>query len=65
MNLDHLHRDIGRLEGQVTALQAKVDAMDSKLDEALKYINRSKGATYVGSAAVSVAVGFLTAWFTR
>ncbi len=65
MNLEQVHRDIGRLEGQVTALQAKVDAMDSKLDEALKYINRSKGATYVGSAALSACVAFLTAWFAR
>ncbi len=65
MNLEQVHRDIGRLEGQVTALQAKVDAMDSKLDEALRYINRSKGATYVGSAALSACVAFLTAWFAR
>lgn len=65
MNLENLHRDIGRLEGQVAALQTKVDAMDAKLDEALKYINRSKGATYTGSAALSAVVAFATAWFAR
>ncbi len=65
MNLEQVHRDIGRLEGQVTALQSKVDAMDAKLDEALKYINRSKGATYVGSATLSAGVAFLTAWLFR
>ncbi len=65
MNLDHLHRDIGRLEGQVTALQSKVDAMDAKLDAALAHINRSKGFTYAGSAVLSSVVALLTAWVTR
>lgn len=65
MNLDHLHRDIGRLEGQVTALQSKVDAMDVKLDEALAHINRGKGASFMVGAGTSAAVAFLTAWFTK
>lgn len=65
MNLDHLHRDIGRLEGQVTALQSKVDAMDQKLDVALGHINRAKGASFVVGAGVSAAVAFCTAWFVR
>ncbi len=65
MNLDHLHRDIGRLEGQVTALQSKVDAMDAKLDEALRHINHSKGIAYVASGGLSAAVAFVTAWLVR
>jgi hypothetical protein len=65
MNLDHLHRDIGRLEGQVTALQSKVDAMDAKLDAALAHINRTKGASFVVGAATSAIVAFCTAWFSR
>lgn len=65
MNLDHLHRDIGRLEGQVTALQSKVDAMDAKLDAALAHINRTKGVSYAIGAAGSAVVAFLTAWFVR
>lgn len=65
MNLDHLHRDLGRLEGQVTALQTKVDAMDEKLDRALAHINRSRGAFFVGGAVTSALVAFLTAWFVK
>lgn len=65
MNLDHLHRDIGRLEGQVTALQSKVDAMDAKLDEALAHINRSKGMAFASGAGISAAVAFVTAWVTK
>lgn len=65
MNLDHLHRDIGRLEGQVTALQSKVDAMDAKLDAALAHINESKGKTYMISAAGSAGLAFIISWFTR
>ena len=65
MNLDHLHRDLGRLEGQVTALQEKVDAMDAKLDTAIAHINRTKGASFVLGAGTSAVVAFLTAWFSK
>ncbi len=65
MNLDHLHRDLGRLEGQVTALQEKVDSMDAKLDAALAHINRAKGASFVIGAGTSAVVAFCTAWFAR
>lgn len=65
MNLEHLHRDLGRLEGQVTALQSKVEAMDAKLDEALAHINRSKGVSFAAGAGVSAVVAFCTAWFTK
>lgn len=65
MNLDHLHRDIGRLEGQVTALQSKVDLMDAKLDAALAHINRARGASFALGAGTSALVAFCTAWFTR
>lgn len=65
MNLEHLHRDIGRLEGRVEALQAKVDAMDAKLDCALASLNRARGAAFAGGTVVSGIVAFLTAWFTK
>ena len=65
MNLDHLHRDLGRLEGQVTALQEKVDAMDTKLDEALAHINHAKGISYILGAGTSACVAFITAWFVK
>ncbi len=65
MNLEQVHRDIGRLEGQVTALQSKVDAMDAKLDEALRHINHSKGVMYVGSSGLAAIVAFATAWLVK
>ena len=65
MNLEQLHRDLGRLEGQVVSLQAKVDSMDEKLDTALAHINRSRGAFFVGGAVMSAVVAFATAWFVK
>jgi D-arabinose 5-phosphate isomerase GutQ len=65
MNLDHLHRDLGRLEGQVTALQEKVNSMDEKLDAALAHINRTKGVSFAVGAGTSAVVAFATAWFAR
>ena len=65
MNLEHLHRDLGRLEGQVTALQEKVDAMDAKLDAALAHLNKTKGASFAFGAVVSAVVAFFTAWYSR
>lgn len=65
MNLEHLHRDLGRLDGHVAALQTKVDAMDAKLDAALAHINQSKGRSFVLGAGTSAVIAFCTAWFTR
>lgn len=65
MNLEHLHRDLGRLEGQVTALQEKVDAMDAKLDAALAHINKAKGVSFAAGAVISAIVAFFTAWYSR
>lgn len=65
MNLDHLHRDLGRLEGQVTALQTKVDLMDAKLDTALAHLNKAKGVSFAVGAGTSAVVAFCTAWFAR
>lgn len=61
MNTEQLHRDLGRLEGQVTALQAKVDGIDAKLDTVLK-----RQYKFAGGAAVVSAIGsFLVAWFLK
>lgn len=65
MNLEQVHRDLGRLEGQVTALQSKVDEMDTKLDKALAALNHARGFGAAASAGVSAVVAFATAWFLR
>jgi hypothetical protein len=70
MNAEQLHRDLGRVEGEVRALRRDVDAMNSKLDAALAHMEQQKGAKKAtiaisaGSASVvSAIVGFLVAWF--
>lgn len=61
MNLEHLHRDIGRLEGRLEALTAKVNAMDEKLDAVLKRQYR-----FAGFASVLSAVGAsVAAWVLK
>ncbi len=65
MNAEQLHRDIGRIEGQMQALQSKVDAMDAKLDTALAHINKTKGVSFAIGAGTSAVVAFLTAWLVR
>jgi hypothetical protein len=65
MNLDHLHRDLGRVEGEVLALRRDVDAMNAKLDTALAHINRARGISYALGAGTSAAVAFFTAWFVK
>ena len=65
MNLEQLHRDLGRLEGQVTALQTKVDSMDTKLDEALRALSKKHGAQLAYASVVSALVAFATAWFSK
>jgi hypothetical protein len=65
MNNEQLHRDLGRVEGKLGSLTTKVDGMDAKLDAALAHINRSRGAFFLGGAALSAVVAFATAWFTK
>jgi hypothetical protein len=65
MNSEHLHRDLGRVEGEVKALRREVDAMNGKLDAVLARDNRRAGATAVSSGILSALVAFLTAWITR
>lgn len=65
MNNEQLHRDLGRVEGKLEALTAKVDAMSEQLERALSALNRARGAGFVGGALLSAGVAFLTAWFTK
>jgi hypothetical protein len=70
MNAEQLHRDLGRVEGEVKAIRRELDAMSLKLDNALTYITTQKavrrntiaiactGGTLLGTLA-SLAV----AWF--
>jgi hypothetical protein len=61
MSTEQLHRDIGRLEGKVEALTTQVSGMDAKLDAALDYIAREKGArkaTVFISTGVSSLIAF-------
>jgi len=61
MNLEHLHRDLGRVEGEVKALRRDVDDMNRKLDAVLARQYRQIGA----SAALAAVASFLAAWFTK
>lgn len=65
MNNEQLHRDLGRVEGELKALTSKVGGMDAKLDTALAHMNRSRGIFFVSGALLSAGVAFLTAWFTK
>lgn len=65
MNNEQLHRDLGRVEGSLTALTAKVDDMALKLDNVLKHHNRRVGAAVLGSTILSAVIAFATAWYTR
>lgn len=65
MNNEQLHRDLGRLEGEVKALRATVTSIEAKLDVALAHINRSRGMQFLGGAGLSALVAFATAWFTK
>lgn len=56
-----LHRDLGRVEAKLDATSAKVDRLESKLDDVLARQNRRIGATAVLSAMAS----FMAAWFAR
>lgn len=61
MNSEQIHRDIGRVEGEVKALRRDVDAINSKLDAVLARQYRMIG----GSAALSGMATFAIAWFTK
>lgn len=65
MNNEQLHRDLGRLEGEVKALRATVTSMEAKLDTAIAHINRSRGVSFAGGAVLSAVVAFATAWLTK
>lgn len=65
MNNEQLHRDLGRVEGEVKALRATVTNIEAKLDVALAALNRAKGAGLIGGAALSAVVAFATAWLTK
>jgi hypothetical protein len=51
----------GNLVGQVTALQAKVDSMETKIDDLLGMANRGKGALWLGMSLGGVLAGALGA----
>jgi hypothetical protein len=62
MNNEQLHRDLGRVEGTVSAVAAKVDRIEAKLDAALAHIERQKGArraTIAIASGIATLVGFL------
>lgn len=61
MNNEQLHRDIGKLEGKLDATAAKVDRIETKLDDVLARQNRRIGAAAVLSALAS----FVAAWIVK
>lgn len=65
MNNEQLHRDLGRLEGEVKALRATVSSIEVKLDTVLAHINKQRGVQFVTHALVAAVVAFGTAWFTK
>jgi NAD-specific glutamate dehydrogenase len=65
MNNEQLHRDLGRVEGEVKALRRDVSAIDGKLDAALAYIEQQKGArraTVFISSGASAVVAAVVGW---
>lgn len=72
MNAEQLHRDLGRVEGEVKALRRDVDSMNAKLDAALSHIDQQKGAKRAtvaissgASALVAAVVGWLVSWYAK
>lgn len=61
MNNEQLHRDLGRVEGEVKALRRDVGDINSKLDAVLARQYKFMGATGVLSALGA----FLVTWFTK
>lgn len=72
MNDAQLHRDLGKVEGELKALAAQVAGMDAKLDGISDYIAQQKGArratVFISSAAsafVAAVVGWAVSWYAR
>lgn len=59
MNNEQLHRDLGRVEGEVKAIRREVDAINSKLDAVLARQYRRMGAAGVICAIASFAAAWL------
>lgn len=67
-----LQRDVGRLEGKVETIDARVCSMDAKLDRIVAHIERERGSkrtlATVGAVGGSIAgalFGAVVAWWTR
>lgn len=65
MNNEQLHRDLGRIEGKLDSTAAQVAALEAKLDPVVAYINRHKGAMWMGSGVLSASVAAITAWLVK
>lgn len=59
MNLDHIHRDLGRVEAKLDATADRVAALESKLDAVLARQYRFAGVASVLSAGASFAAAWL------
>ena len=53
-------RDFGRIEAQVEALQAEVQALRQDIKTLLEMANKSKGGFFVGMAIASVVGGVIS-----
>jgi hypothetical protein len=65
MNNEQIHRDIGRVEGEVKALRRDVTEMKVQLSTACAYIERQKGArraTIAISSGASAVVAAIVGW---
>lgn len=61
MSTEQLHRDIGRVEGEIKALRRDVDSMNNKLDGLAEFIAQQKGSrktTIAIASGVATFVGF-------
>ncbi len=72
MNDPQLHRDLGKVEGELKALSRQVAGMDAKLDEIAEYVAQQRGARRAtifissgASAAVAAIVGWAVSWFAK
>jgi hypothetical protein len=72
VNNEQLHRDIGRVEGEVKALRRDVTEMKNQLATACAYIEQHKGSRRAtvgisaGAASVVAAfVGWAVSWFSK
>lgn len=72
MNNEQIHRDIGRVEGELIALRRDVTEMKSQLATACAFIERQKGARRAtvaissgASAVVAAVIGWAVTVFTK